>query len=376
MCIVVLTTAHPKYALIVIDNRDEFILRPTSRPHWWSTRASRQPSRTPTPDPSSKQTNVNGQPPNGESGEMQHILSSRDLQRAERGTWLGITKSGHFSVLTNYRELNPDKLCQPVSGQRSRGVMVLSWLENSAECSVGDYVEAVMESGGCQGVGGFSLICGKLRRRREGGEDGLEPMAILSNRAENPDQIPWIVGQRGETVGLSNAAYDDPEEWPKVKNGKALLSQVVNEAVEKDMKEEELQERLFWVLDQNTLPTHPGKSLEEHLPELKESIFIPLIGDSKHQDDMVKAAANGTVETDHADAEVREKLSKIVGTERPDPQTGFATGMYGTQRQTLILVDWDGNVTYTERALWDSQGNAIERGKGDMTFRFGIEGWE
>ena len=55
---------------------------------------------------------------------------------------------------------------------------------------------------------------------------------------------------------------------------------------------------------------------------------------------------------------------------------GFATGMYGTQRQTVILVGWDGNVTYTERALWDPNGNAIERGQGDMTFRFGVEGWD
>jgi uncharacterized protein with NRDE domain len=326
---------------------------------------------------SSQQTGVNGQPPNGEADEIQHILSSRDLQRAERGTWLGITKSGHFSVLTNYRELDPTRLCQPISGQKSRGAMVTSWLENSAERSVGDYVEAVMASGGCQGVGGFSLICGRLRRRDGGGGDGLEPMAILSNRAEHPGQIPWIVGKRGETVGLSNAAYDDPVEWPKVKNGKSLVNQVVSEAVEKDMNEDELRERLFWVLDQDTLPTHPGKSLEEHLGELKESIFIPPIGDSKHQADMVKAAGNGTDESSHADPKVQESLSKVVGAQRPDPQTmGFARGMYGTQRQTIILVDWDGKVTYTERALWDPNGNAKERGKGDMTFRFEIEGWE
>ncbi|KAG8169470.1 hypothetical protein KVR01_000215 [Diaporthe batatas] len=377
MCIVLLTTAHPKYALIVIDNRDEFILRPTSRPHWWTTRASRQPSRTPTPDVSWQQHGVNGHAPDAEPEEMQHILSSRDLQRAERGTWLGITKSGHFSVLTNYRELDPGRLGQPVSGQKSRGAMVTSWLENSADRSVRDYVETVMASGGCHGVGGFSLICGRLRRRKGEGEDGLEPMAILSNRAEHPGQIPWVVGKRGETVGLSNAAFDDPVEWPKVKNGKSLVNRVVGEAVEKGMGEDELRERLFWVLDQNTLPTHPGKSLEEHLGELKESIFIPPIGDSKHQDDMVKAAGKGTSESNHADPEMQESLSKVVGAQRPDPQTmGFATGMYGTQRQTIVLVDWDGNVTYTERALWDPNGNVIERGKGDMTFRFKVDGWD
>lgn len=377
MCIVVLTTAHPKYPLIVIDNRDEFLLRPTSRPHWWSTPASRHPSRTATPDVTSR---ANGHAtPSGHPDEVQHILSARDLQRAEKGTWLGITRSGHFAVLTNYRELDPDRLCQPVSGDKSRGAMVTSWLGNSTEDSVRGFVEAMMADGGCQGYGGFSLLCGKLRKRpgRDGEGDGLEPLAILSNRAEHPDQIPWIAGKRGETVGLSNAAFDDPEEWPKVKSGKALLEQVVAEAIKKDLSEEELQERLFWILDHDTLPTSPEKGLEEHLELLKESIFIPAIGDSKHREDMARAAANGNAGVQTNGQPPDATVVKVTGTERPDPQTqGFATGMYGTQRQTIILVDWDGNVTYTERALWDANGNALERGKGDLTFRFSIEGWD
>lgn len=390
MCIVLLTTAHPKYALIVIDNRDEFLLRPTSRPHWWTTRASRHPSRTPTPDPSSKTTTAtttttSGNALNGGAeDEIQHILSARDLQRAEKGTWLGITRSGHFAVLTNYRELDPDRLCQPVSGDKSRGALVTAWLGNSAEGSVRDFVEGMMASGGCQGYGGFSLLCGKLRRKGGGrqaggpgqGEMGLEPLAILSNRAEHPDQIPWIAGTRGETVGLSNSAYDDPVEWPKVKSGKALLDRVVAEAVEKDLGEEELQKELFGILDRDTLPTSPEKGLEDHLDLLKESIFIPPIGDPKHREDMARAAANNGA-NGQANGELQDAVLTVTGTERPDPQTqGFAMGMYGTQRQTIILVDWDGNVTYTERALWDSNGNAVERGNGDMTFRYRIDGWD
>ena len=31
-----------------------------------------------------------------------------------------------------------------------------------------------------------------------------------------------------------------------------------------------------------------------------------------------------------------------------------------------------GNVTYTERALWDAHGNLIERGKGDVVHRFKV----
>lgn len=94
MCIVLLTTAHPDYALIVIDNRDEFILRPTSRPHWWS----------------------DNDKDNNDSAKS--ILSSRDLQRPEHGTWLGITKAGHFSVLTNFREDSPNDAAHPIAGDR------------------------------------------------------------------------------------------------------------------------------------------------------------------------------------------------------------------------------------------------------------------
>jgi len=45
MCIAIATTAHPDYALIVADNRDEFISRPTSQPHWWT------PPPPPPPEP-------------------------------------------------------------------------------------------------------------------------------------------------------------------------------------------------------------------------------------------------------------------------------------------------------------------------------------
>ena len=67
-----------------------------------------------------------------------------------------------------------------------------------------------------------------------------------------------------------------------------------------------------------------------------------------------------------------EPAAEAEGAAPPD-LSGFQTGMYGTQRQTVLLVHWDGNVTYYERALWDGNGNPIERGRGDVVFRFKIE---
>src|SRR2546421_12416754 len=96
MCILLITTSHPHYPFILINNRDEFIRRPTSRPHWWPS--------------------------------APHILSSIDLERPEHGTWLGLTRSGRLAVLTNYRESNTHDVAHPVSGRNSRGGMVKAWL--------------------------------------------------------------------------------------------------------------------------------------------------------------------------------------------------------------------------------------------------------
>lgn len=360
MCIALLTTAHPKYALIILDNRDEFILRPTSRPHWWTTNDA-------------PATNGHGAPNNGTGAakKPQRILSSRDLLRPEQGTWLGITAAGHFAVLTNYRELDPTTGAPSVFGAKSRGGMATAWLGDASGRSAGAFVEAMIAEGGTQGVGGFSLICGKLRKRRGAGDDALDPLAILSNKAAHPEQIPWICGTRGEVVGLSNAAWDNPTEWPKVAKGKAALEKVVAEAVAEDLGEGELQGRLLRLLDQDDLPKAPGLAFEDQLKTLQESIFIPLIGDQQHKDDMAAWAAK-------TNEDGRARPEEVNSSPEPAPKApqAFSMGMYGTQRQTVILVDWDGNVTYTERALFDANGQAIEKGKGDETFRFAIEGWE
>ncbi|KAK3384681.1 NRDE protein-domain-containing protein [Lasiosphaeria ovina] len=363
MCIVLLTTSHPKYALIVLDNRDEFILRPTSRPHWWA--AQTEPSSTSGADGPKESSSV-------------EVLSSRDLQRAERGTWLGVTKNGNFAVLTNYRETDTHDAMHPIHGKRSRGGMVTAWLGANPAESTHDFVRKMLESGDVKGVGGFSLICGKLRKANLKGEKGLEPLAILSNRCDHIDHIPWIGGQRNSEYGLSNAIYQDEKVeqeliWPKVRRGIELLNQLIADKASEGKEEDELVEDLFKILDEDRFPQNHILDLEEGIPLLKHSIFIPAFGGQQHQDEMAAARQRGIIEqTDHGDA--AETLANVA---RPDDQpNGFQTGLYGTQRQTVILVDWEGNVTYRERALWDSNGNEIPRGSGDATFRFKVDGWD
>lgn len=370
MCIVLLTTAHPRYALIVLDNRDEYILRPTSRPHWWTASAGPHVSCEPTPDP-------NGPAEAKPTGQVE-VLSSRDLQRAEKGTWLGITKGGNFAVLTNYRETDTHDAARPVSGQRSRGGMVTAWLGADPAETTEQFVHRMLDDGGVKGVGGFSLICGKLRKTK--GTKNMEPLAIISNRCDRADEVPWICGERGSAYGLSNTTYVEASEenkdliWPKIRNGIDMLNRAVADAVSEAAGEEELVASLFKILDVDNFPSNHTVDLEEVMPFLKDSIFIPAFGDEKRQKEMSEARQRGTVKPSGHHSAAAETLAI---TARPDEQpNGFQTGLYGTQRQTVILVDWDGNVRYTERSLWDCHGNAIPRGAGDETFRFKIDGWE
>lgn len=370
MCIVLLTTAHPKYALVVVDNRDEYILRPTSRPHWWTA--------TPEPLPANGSAQPNGLGTTKPPSDVQ-VLSSRDLQRPERGTWLGITKGGNFAVLTNYRETDTHDAAHPVAGKRSRGGMVTAWLGADPAQSTAEFVHRMLhDGGGVKGVGGFSLICGKLRKARGESKD-IEPLAIISNRCDHVDEVPWICGQRGSIYGLSNATYLDATKeeqdpvWPKIREGRDMLKEAAA-AASSEASEEEFVASLFNILDVDRFPADHTMDLEEGIPLLKDSIFIPAFGGKEHQKEMRDAQRRGDVKETGHDSPAAETLTVVA---RPDDQpNGFQTGLYGTQRQTIILVDWDGNVTYTERALWDCNGNPIPRGEGDETFRFKIEGWE
>lgn len=334
MCIVFITTAHPKYALILIDNRDEYILRPTSRPHWWT----HQPSG-------------------------QQVLSSRDLHRPEMGTWLGVTKTGNVAVLTNYRELTADDAGHPIRGRASRGGMVTEWMGEAPTTSIRDSVEHFVRDGGVKGVGGFSMVCGKLKRGGEG-------MAIVSNRADDIGDVPIVAPDHIKGWGLTNTTFDKSETWPKLAGGTAKFDEIVATHAAEEGSEDSLIQHLFQHLDTDTLPDITGKSLQETILVLRHSIFIRGLGDERHLREMEEAQTR----LEH-DWPTEEDLTQ--GRVKIDDKghDGFERGMYGTQRQTVILVDTEGNVTFVERALWDANGHPVERGEGDVYFRFQIEGW-
>ena len=220
------------------------------------------------------------------------------------------------------------------------------------------FVEDMIISQMASKAGGFSLVCGRIG----------EPLAIISNRmSDDIDSATWIASTRGETVGLSNTFLKD-RTWPKIINGEILMKSAIDahvaayhehennqnkEEIDSKEKENDLIQRLFSVLSTDTMPrlsnTEPIK--EQYMSQLKESIFIPLLGDR----------AKFEAEAD--------QLAKM-GLE------GYTSGLYGTQKQTVLLVDHDGRVKYVERSLYDGHIHPIPLGKGDRCFEFVIEGWE
>lgn len=163
MCLILFGyRVHPGYPLIIAANRDEFYARPTLRAGWWE--------------------------------ENPAILAGKDLQAG--GTWLGVSNTGRFSAITNYREPNNIKLHAP-----SRGALVTDFLEGSVGAiPYLDHLRSMAEA-----YNGFNLLT----------YDG-ESLGWFSNRSHNPQPLyPGI-------YGLSNHLLDTP--WPKVQQGKTNLA--------------------------------------------------------------------------------------------------------------------------------------------------------
>ena len=170
MCLILFAkNAHPKYKFILAANRDEFYNRPTASAAFWN--------------------------------DAPNLLAGKDLVHG--GAWLGITKTGRFATVTNYRDPN-----QP-TGKRSRGALVIDFLLGAI--SVSEYsqeVEKVSDE-----YTGFNLLVGDF------GNDGNE-LAYFSNRG---DEIKML---NTGFYGLSNHLLDAP--WQKVLRGKKSFSEIIS----------------------------------------------------------------------------------------------------------------------------------------------------
>ncbi|KAL8243678.1 hypothetical protein R6Q59_009936 [Mikania micrantha] len=255
MCIALLSTAHPAYRLILIDNRDEYLNRPTAAATWW--------------------------PDNPE------VLGGRDLLRNIHGTWLGVTKAGKIGVLTNFRED-----VTPRSTAISRGAILKKWLTEDVG-STAEFVRDVINTGVARDAGGFSLVCGRVG----------EKLAVISNRAQDQSEVPWVCGDVVQTIGLSNAAFLD-HSWKKVVDGEELMLNAIRECIAEDASEDQLVETLLALLSVDTLKREldaEDDGLATYVKELRNTIFVPALGRRNVErlsgDEVAAAKRSDTVES-------------------------------------------------------------------------------
>lgn len=200
---------HPHYKLIVAANRDEFYQRPTDYAHNWS--------------------------------DYPMIIAGRDLKM--RGTWLGITKEGHFAALTNYRapaHMTPN--------ENSRGALVTDFLIGNETPE--QYIASIKQDKHL--YNGFNLLLGN--------PDCL----FYYNNIENEGHIITE-----GTHGLSNHFLNTP--WPKVVNGKKLLQNYVTEQEKIDP------EILFTILRNDRIAKEeelPSTGVERSLERQLSPLFI------------------------------------------------------------------------------------------------------
>ncbi len=162
MCLIFLSVdQHPDYSLVVAANRDEFHARRTAPAQFWE--------------------------------DSPGVLGGRDLEAG--GTWLGITRSGRISLVTNYRDLHNLKPVAP-----SRGHLVSDFL--TSDSAAPNYLAEVKAKGG--EYNGFNLLTGTAHE-----------LWYYSNYADDIRKVtPGL-------HGLSNHLLNTP--WPKVKRGEELI---------------------------------------------------------------------------------------------------------------------------------------------------------
>lgn len=163
MCIILFAFKyHPRYRLILAANRDEYYARPTEQAGFWA--------------------------------ENPDILAGRDLEKM--GTWLGITKTGRFAALTNYRDPGLFN-----ANSRSRGELVKNYLQSMD--SPPAYLNNIQSTR--EFYNSFNIMVGDL-----------EGFWFYSKQEDAIRKIsPGI-------YGLSNHLLNTP--WPKVIEGKKNLA--------------------------------------------------------------------------------------------------------------------------------------------------------
>lgn len=203
MCLIVFAHQHhPDYPLVFAANRDESYERPTAPAEFWE--------------------------------DAPHVLAGRDKKAG--GTWMGVTRKGHWGAITNVRDEVDRRPDAP-----SRGHLVADYLREEPQPD--SYLEQVADR--ADQYNGFNLLVGTP-----------EDVHYFSNRENDIHVVsPGI-------HGISNARLNTS--WPKVKRGKEGLASILDGDITADRLLELLDDRQT-APDEQLPDTGVGQELERQL---------------------------------------------------------------------------------------------------------------
>ena len=168
MCLILFSyKPNSRYRLVFGGNRDEFYYRPTKCLSFWN--------------------------------DAPGILAGRDLKGM--GTWLGLTHTGRFAAITNYRDPASIKDNAP-----TRGSLVKNYLTGNQTPEA--YLKNIKSAD--EYYNGFNLVTGD--------KNGI---CYYSNKADN------IIPIKPGFYGLSNHLLNTP--WPKVKKSLADFEKLISD---------------------------------------------------------------------------------------------------------------------------------------------------
>jgi len=235
MCLIFFAhECHPRYRLLLVANRDEFYDRPTRPAQFWRQRPE--------------------------------LLAGFD--EVGGGTWLGVTKSGRWSLVTNVR----NRVDLDRHGSRSRGLLVTEALINGT--SPRKHIAALAADLQVTAMRGFNLLLG----------DGKEVVWYANRDGVKPQRlVPGI-------YGLSNALLDSP--WPKLAGGKAEFAKLF-------AADEPDEQQLFALLaDTNLAPTQelPDTGFGPKWEKILSARFIRAPGYGTRISTQLRIGCDGQVE--------------------------------------------------------------------------------
>ncbi|KAK2179505.1 hypothetical protein NP493_484g01020 [Ridgeia piscesae] len=213
------------YQIIIATNRDEIYSRPTKPAAVWA--------------------------------DNKHCISGLDMQPGrEGGTWFGVSAKGRIACLLSI--LTPGRWKRSKKG---RGFLVSDFLNGSGD--VWQYVRDI--SLDRNDYNSFNLVL--LEKR-----DGRWVVVYYSNR---DDSSPQDLKQG--VIALSNSVYNKP--WQKVKHGRVVFSNIVNQ-YNSVSKKDELEARLlaFLCSTDRHMPDpqleEQGRTLSDEVVAERSAIFV------------------------------------------------------------------------------------------------------